>query len=248
MPLDGRAVYGRLVQAVTERAARDGRVPRDPSRPSARWTGARRALACAIRRAGLTWDTVSKKLRGERRLTHTDLREIATIFGENAQWLATGQGPHGDVWIRQHFEALARGRGLSLPPHRSVPIVQRGTKRGRGRPRKLIRGRRRHPYTSFPQDPAALKACLAWLARNPDIIDEWVGRELDQGPQRPALELLLEAARRAEAAVDRAAAINRRALVTEVRSILDHLGDHSEQMREDEQLRRTAKRTRRQSR
>ncbi|MDP3939605.1 MAG: hypothetical protein Q8R92_15910 [Deltaproteobacteria bacterium] len=62
------------------------------------------------------------------------------------------------------------------------------------------------------------------------------------------MELLLEAARRAEAAVDRAAAINRRALVTEVRSILDHLGDHSEQMREDEQLRRTAKRTRRQSR
>ncbi len=227
VPLDGPAVHGRLAQIIAERAQRDGQ----------RTGSVQRAIARAIRRAGLTWDTVSKKLRGERRMTEADVRGIAAAFGENPEWLATGQGPHGATWIRQHFEALARSRGRSLPSasDRAVATIQRGTSKGRGRLRTAIRlgprvtgesMRRRRPrwtrdFRDFPNDPDERERRIKWLAGNPDILDVLVGRELSQGPRRTALQWLLDAATRAvESAADGNAAANRRALVRELTNAL----------------------------
>jgi len=238
MLLDGPAVRQRLVQIITERAERDGhlKLTKRDGRVAGR---IQRALARTVREGDLKWNTVWKKLTGKRGMTEDDVRRIAAAFGENPEWLASGQGLHGDEWIRAHFEAVAQRQGIPFPPRgdHAVATPQAGTPRLRGRPRKVLLGprvtgesaRRSRPRWKFddvPRDPAEREKCVQWLARTPDVLDAWIGRELDrESPRRTTLQALLEAAKRAvQEAGDKDVATNRRALVREVTNALRHFG------------------------
>jgi len=127
---------------------------------------ARHVLARRVRKLGMKWDTFSKKRRGWRGFTRSDLELIASAFADNPEWLATGRGTHGEEWIRAHLAALKRTRGkrqLGDPQIRVVREVRDGGGRllarsgwERDRPRKRPRGRPPRVPKPMPGDFEAI--------------------------------------------------------------------------------------------
>jgi hypothetical protein len=209
------------------------------------------AVARSVTLAGISPDTFYRKLKGDRPIMASDLHRFAKAFGENPQWLATGEGLHGAEWIRRHFDTVAQKRdgrppipltdddGVVAVGWVASPIRSRDPLTGkprRGRPRKRRLGYRvtGKPEKATRQKPAGLpqlkrRAAHLRSTRPPKALkrlNAWVSAELDQAqePRRDVLEFLLSIAEPLETATDERTRQDAAALTNELRAVLKNLG------------------------